>query len=365
MSQAQNKFLIGYGVVTVVGAGILTWLCMGASSAHDEQTRQVQEKADAVVRLKAKPLFPKQENVVRKKEQVNAYSQEVDKLHQAMLAYQKPLNPVVTPDDVRTKLGKFKAQLQALAQGRKIELPSNFDLGLDRYMNAAPLQAATPQVDYVVESVNTLLNSIFRRLITKLDVINVPEMPYEKGPATPATGAKKPGTTASAAKTTAAKTQKSKEVAPVLDEDKVFKRYHVYLSFTGPEKSVADAINDIATIGDGGPFFVINNLRVENDTKTGPQRTTGFAAQPLQQTPDPSAPPPTEGQEQKQVMLDARYILGNEKVTAFLDLDLVRFEEPAKPQAPAGGTATKPAPAPAPAPPPTPADSAAPAAPPQ
>jgi len=338
MSQAQNKFLIGYGAATVVGAGILTYLCLGASSAHDEQASQLQAKTDAVARLKGKPLFPKQENVAKKKEQVNAYSAEVDKLHQAMLAYQKPLNTAVTPDDVRTKLGKYKAQLQALAQGRKIELPGNFDLGLDRYMNAAPLQAATPQVDCVVESVNTLLNTVFRRLITKLDLINVPEMAYEKADA-PAAGTKKPGATAAPKPATGSASAKSKEAPPALEEDKVFKRYHVYISFTGPEKSVADAVNEIATIGDGGPFFVINNLRIENDTKAGPQRSAGFTASPLQQTVDPNAPPLPAGQEPKQVMVDARYILGNEKVTAFLDLDLLRFEEPAKPAAPASGSA--------------------------
>lgn len=346
MSQKQNKFLIGYGVGIAVVAGILGYLCLGASSTYDEKEQSLESKSKALEKLKAKPLFPNKDNVGKKKQQVVAFAAEVDKFHQAMLAYQKPLVSDITGDAVRTSIGKYKATLQALAKARGIELPANFDVGLDRYTNAAPVAAVAPQVNFVAESVNTLLTNIFRRGITKLDYVNAPEMSYEKPPAAPAADPKKSttGTAAKPATTSGSQStaSKSKEVAPVLAEDKVFKRYHVYVSFSGSEKSVSEAINDIAAIGEGGPFFVINNLRLENEKLEGPQKGGDFQVTPVQ--PDPNAPPPPSGAEVKPANYDARYILGNEKVTAFLDLDLLRFEEvPPPPGSPTSVGATKPA----------------------
>jgi hypothetical protein len=332
MSQQQNKFLLGYGLVTVVGAGLLGYLCLGANSAHDEAVAQLQTKTDQVSKLRSAALFPKAENVDLKEKQVDAFSAEVDKLHTALVAYQRPLDQEIIPDTVSQKLGKYKLELETIAKGRGIAVPQGFDLGLGRHMTGAPLKEAAPQVDYVAESVNTLITDLFRNGITKLDSIVVPELPYEKDKTPPPPPPsdkdknKKPARPSASARRdakAAAGNKAAAEKLPALEETAVLTRYKIFVTFTGSEKSVQDSLNQISTIPTGGPFFVINNIRVENETKEGPQKGSAFNATPVTQTdaaplPEGKAPP----------MIDTKYILGNEKITVYLDIDLIRFVDP-------------------------------------
>jgi hypothetical protein len=59
-------------------------------------------------------------------------------------------------------------------------------------------------------------------------------------------------------------------------------------------------------------------LRVENSMKDGPDKTVTVT---MEEKEDPET--------KTTVKRDAKYILGDEKVTLFLDLDLVRFLDPA------------------------------------
>ena len=329
MSQPQNKFLIGYGVVTALGAGLLGYLCLSANSEHEEIVNQLTSKEGQVKTLQTAAIFPKSENLEKKRKQVDDYAAEVDKLHTTMITYQRDLDMAITADAVNKKVGKYKAQLQALALGRKIGLPKpDFDLGLARYLNSAPKQAATPQVDYLVDSVNTLILGLFRNGITGLNAIQCPEQAYEKDDAPPAPAvdpkakAKKPATTR--AKATDKKgTAAPKVELPALEESKVLTRYKVNITFTGSEKAVQDSLNELASAPAGGPFFVMNSVRVENSSIKGPEKGVTFSAAPV--AVDPSNP---EQNKEKPAMVDHRYILGNEAVTVSLDLDLIRFNSP-------------------------------------
>jgi hypothetical protein len=69
---------------------------------------------------------------------------------------------------------------------------------------------------------------------------------------------------------------------------------------------------------------VTNVIRVENEKKSGPQRGATFT--PSQVPQAPGAPVPAEGA--KNAMIDSQFILGNEKVHVFVDMDLVRFLDP-------------------------------------
>ena len=325
MSQSQNKFIIGYGVVTAIGAGVLGYLCFSASTEHDEITNTLNSKQGQVTTLQTAPLYPNQENVDKKRAQVDAFSAQVDKLHTAMIAYQRALDTTITPDAVNAKFGKYKAQLEAMAQGRNIKLPAHFDMGLARYLAGTPRLSATPQVDYLGDSVNGLILNLFKNGITQLDAVNCPEQAYEKDdppPPPPPSATKKPApkpATAKKEKTPAA----PKVELPALDEVKVFTRYKIQLTFTGSEKSVQDSLNQIGNMPSGGPFYVINSIRIENEKKDGPPKGTPFAATPI--TPPAGAPADAAA---SSAMIDARYILGNEKITAAVDIDLVRFLDP-------------------------------------
>lgn len=346
MSQkTQNKFLVGYGAVTGVVGLALAYLCWSANSDSTEAAEKLEGAKRKLEGLRSAPIFPKPEHVSKKTQEVSVFKAEVDKLGEAVLAFQKPLDPAISPDDLKQKLGKYKTQIDGLAKGRSVGLPQDFGLGLNRYLTESPTKAATPKVDYLVEAANWLVNNLLDSGISRLDAINCPEMPYEKAAEEPKPAANikdKPKTSsASANKATTKKSTGSKEEPAALEESKVLTRFPISVTFTGSEQAVSDAMNKLASTGPGGPFFVTKSLRIENEKKEGPQRQTGFTASPV---------PAAEGEAKKEVpaMVDARYILGNEKVTARLEIDLVRFEgTPATSAAPAPPAPTSSTPAPA------------------
>lgn len=340
MSQSHQKFIIGYSAVTVIGAVALGFLCLSASSEHDEALQAYTAKKSNVEALEKAPLFPNDANVRKKKQQVTDYAIEVDKLHAALVEYQKPLDGEIAPDGVSTKLGKYKTQLEEVAKGR-LTLPKDFDLGLRRYLAGVPRTGEpTQQVDYLVESVNHLTKAIINSGVSEIVSIQCPEMEYEKpdpadAPPIPQDakgpkGGKKTTTNAKAKDPKAKDTKvdtKAKD-SKTLTENQVFNRYKILLTLTGSEKSLQDFLNQIATAPAPGPFFVTNLIRVESGAKEGPKQ--GAIA------------PPEQG-DNPEIVRDAVYILGNDKVTMRLDLDLLRFRSPES-VSPDGAPATDPAP---------------------
>lgn len=319
MSQSHQKFIIGYSAVTAIGAAVLGYLCLSASSEYDEVNAALNSKKSSLVALEKAPLFPNDANIRKKKQQVTDYAMEVDKLHAALVEFQKPLNEEIASDGVSTKLGKYKVQLEEVAKGR-LSLPKEFDLGLPRYLIGVPRTGEpTQQVDYLVESVNSLILTMINSGVSGLNAIQCPEMEYEK-PDPAAAPAPVRSTDAKGAKKSTPKDKKgdpkasSKAKDPnLLTEDQVFKRYKILLTLTGSEKSLQDFLNQITTAPAPGPFYVINLIRVENEKKEGPKKGASSL--------------PEQGEDPK-IVRDSVYILGNEKVTMRLDMDLIRFRSP-------------------------------------
>ena len=324
MSQSQNKFIIGYSVVTLVGAGILGYLCYSAYSSYDESQLKLKDGQTTLENLQKAPLYPNDANVEAKRRQVDAFTAEVDKLHTSMVAYQTPLDEETPADKVSEKLGEFKARLELTAKSRKIELPKDFSLGLSRYLTGAPLKEAAPQVNYLATSVNTLLTILVNNGVTKIDEIQCPELPYEKDTTPPPAPVdpkkKKPATPPAPATAKGAKPNAKTETA-ALDESKVLSRYKIQLQFTGAEKAVQECLNQIASLPEGGPFFAVNLMRIENESHQGPSKA--FNITPMPVPPDAADPAASDNS----ALIDSRYIIGNEKISVYLDIDLLRFQD--------------------------------------
>jgi hypothetical protein len=105
----------------------------------------------------------------------------------------------------------------------------------------------------------------------------------------------------------------------------VLDRYRVLLQFTGPEAAVQDALNRLATSGEGAPFFVINNMRIENEQKEGPTKQGGFQPTPIEGSARTTTTSDGAAAAIDPEVIDVRFILGSEKVTVFLDMDLIHF----------------------------------------
>ncbi len=325
----QKNFLVGYGVVTGVAALGLAYMAWSAGSTASEKTEEVTKKATEIRTLKKATLFPKAENVVAVKAQADDLLADAKKIHDALAKMQVPWEEKLSGLSVQEKINKYRDELTADAKSRGVKLPEGFALGLNRYADTAPTteNGVADTINFIVESVNKALGTVMRANISQIDKISVVPAPWEspadakaKPGAKPTTTAAKPATTGTpaAGKPTAGAVPPK---PPALDEKVAFRRFRVLLQLTGSESSVQEALNSLLTSGEGQPFFTVNTFRIENEQKDGAQKETSFAAETIK---DETAAPGAATDLDPEVR-DVKFIMGAEKVSAYLDLDLLVF----------------------------------------
>jgi hypothetical protein len=326
----QKNFLIGYGVVTGAAALGLLWMALGAGTARDTKADEVNQKVAAIKALKSNKLYPNSEFAANIKDRASELIAEAEKFNGNLYKLQVPWEPIDDGTAVQSKIIQYRDLLVGEAKGRGQALPSGFGLGLERYVDKAPLKDASPRLNFIASSMSKALNRILSAGITSVDKVYVVEADWEKD-AEPAADAKKtktpPKTTKAVAGAKDDKADKGKTAAapaPALAESAVYSRFRVLIQFTGAEQNVQDALNTLLTSGEGEPFFVVNSMRVENEMKNGPTKEAAFNPEPLKEEVAEGETVSQADQIDPEVR-DVRFILGSEKISAFLDADLLLF----------------------------------------
>lgn len=335
MSQKKNKFLTGYFTVLGIGAaglGYLTWSAWSNKNESAEKYAGTRSKLESLYKAK---VFPSAENVEAKKKQVAAYVEKVRELDNAVMVYQPKLDNELNVQGFQARLQQYRDAAVAAA-GSQVTLPSGFDMGMGAYLSGFPNAKAVPELSFWLEGINFLVNGLIEKGVYSIDSVKRPEMPFEKGEpaAEPAPDPKKKAAPKRRAPKRGAKAaEEEQEKAPALDESGVIKRYPVAITFTASNRAVNDVLTLLANTSpdkNSPYFFVIRNIRVENEKKDGPLRN--FEVQVREETPT--------GEGEQPFKRDAVYIFGGEKVQVYLDIDLLRFLEPSS-STPQATTAAK------------------------
>lgn len=320
---SQNKFLpIFFGVV---GAGALGlgYLAYSASdNASIEEAAYTKAKKE-LNELESAPLSRTEENAKKKKELVDKYLAQVADLNGTLRKYQAAPTDAPDPQAFQKKLQKYVADINKAAKDKSVTLPDKFDYGMGKYLSDfAPDGNVAQALSANLEALNFIASAALESGVRSVDYFSRDEIAIEKeapAPAPSGTGPKK----ATPAKKPDAK-QAAKATPSVLDESKVLERQSVRMTVTGKNKSVTALLEALAnTNPEKAPHFVtIRNLRIENEVKTGTSRTLEVKAEEIK----PEGQPP--------YIVDAVYVLGNQAIKAYLDIDIIRFldeEAPAKP----------------------------------
>lgn len=324
----QKTFLTAYGVVTGVAALGLLWMANSAGNTREEKALAVENRAKEIMTMKNAPIYPKAEfvaNMKVKSAQVIAAS---EKLHAELVKFQLPWDAALDGTQVQGKINTLRDSVLKNAKDRGVKLPENFAFGLDRYLEKAPTRDAAPRLNFVVESLNQTLETILRCGILSVDKFIVPSAKWEAVVETPGTGARPATRTAPKPATTAKADPKApKEVPPALPEDQVFQRFRIIMQITGSESTVQDALNAITTSGAGQPFYVINSFRMENEKKEGPGKEGLYQPEIIKEekAADGTTAAAAPADELNVEVKDVRFILGSEKISASVDMDLLLF----------------------------------------
>jgi hypothetical protein len=303
----KNKFLTTYLGVLVGGALILGWFLWSSYSKHKSARGEYDSTLGAVQALEGRPLYPNPKNLQSRKAQVDGYAAKVSELHNAVLAYQKPINE--SPDET-----KFQNRLTEIIKDIKLQAEftklgsgptpggADFDLGMGRYLTEIPRRDTVPHLEFQLDGIKRLVDIMLTDRVATIDSITRHELSVEsETPAVPPRGA--------AAATTAKKPTRPAAAGPALPEDKVLKRYPFTVRMTGSARSIEDVMNHVASSKEH--FFATRQLRVENEKKVGPPKGETTASS-------------SDSKDKK----DSTVVLGGEKVTASLDIDLIRFLPP-------------------------------------
>ncbi|MCB1092984.1 MAG: Amuc_1100 family pilus-like protein, partial [Verrucomicrobiae bacterium] len=210
-----------------------------------------------------------------------------------------------------------------LASEKKMELEKrdDFYMGFDAYRTTFPRPEVVSALNYQLEAVEHLLNSLAESGVDRLNFLTREQLPGEEqtADAVAATG---------------------------IVKGEVVQKYPITLGFVADHRDFQEFVNRIAN--DKDYFFILRVLRVDNSSPGGPSfETEGGLGQSAWLKPDGIEATQTEMEEMgmgtlpydefskkaieagwQQKRQDARIIFGQEKLEVFTVIDLVRFLSP-------------------------------------
>lgn len=321
----DNKFLTGFLIVTLLGAGAFGFLLFQAKGKYNDATNAYNDKINELQTLQGGKPYPNDSNFKKEQELQKQHQQAIVALQTQLSKAELPVEPL-TPEKFQDNLREAIKNVTALAakQGTEIE-NGKMTLGFEIYTTQPPRPEATPQLGRMLKGIEMVVTDLLSQSPTKLaDVKRVP-MP-EEGSVVP--GAPKPAATPTP-KPGAPAAKKTVEEQPLV------KRYPFDLSFVAQEPKFQKFVNNL--VSNKKQFFVPVAVSVANEMQNGSSKSAGADVAPPP-APDPSnpnapTPPPAE---------TTKFVVGEEKLNVTMRIELVDFAEPAA-EKPA--KSTKPAPA--------------------
>jgi hypothetical protein len=326
----ENKFLAGWIAVTLIGCVLLTINLLKARAEYDEAYSGFAATRDNVHALESKPLYPSEDNVVKKAEVVKIYREAVHGLHTKLASLQRPLRNI-EQTDFQSKLKKRIQQMNGDARRLGVELPDGFSLGMPEYVNALPEVNQCPLLDYQLDSIHTLCSLLLSKGISSIEALARLES---------ASGSKKNG---------------SKKNSNEVEEQKIVHRYPIEIVFTTKPDGLREFLNAVSNPVPGAPFHIVRLIRIANSKQLGPLRRVNFRSNEftpggeqqdsndggfnlLKQQTDESnfSVDDLVGQSEELVVEEevaeetenAEFILGQEEIEVYVKIELLRLEPP-------------------------------------
>lgn len=318
----QNKApaaIIGASVAGAAGLGFMLFQSWSGFGAKLEEFNMLNS---SIAGLNSAVLAPTPENLAKKQALVGEFTTEAGRLQTVLATLQSDVKvESISDTGFQAKLKTRIAETRKLA-GNAMALPAEFNLGFDRYNSELPPsnEVATELSGYL-DAVEEIVKAMVASGVAQLDMIERSDLPSEKG-AAPAPKGRRPGQQAAA--------------APELVE-----RRQVRAMITADQSALQMLLSKLASPSEMPHFTVVRLVRIENERQEGPLRAEVGLHTLAPPEGDAAAPPPVvapaegaaaEGQETKTLAAvkpagqDAVNVLGEEKLRAYLEIDLVSFK---------------------------------------
>ncbi len=317
----SKTWLVLYGLFAAALIGGAGYYCFGASGKYTEAIGTWESTKGNIRSLEKKVPYPSKANQDALQAKVDEYDDAVKALFDKLDKFQKKLNTTLKNTEfqqlVSSKVEDFRKF--ASSGGMEMDDADEFQLGFDTYANNIPAQELVPVLHYELEGIDLLLRELVDSGAEKMLSFRRDEIPGEPG-------------------------NSSK------DGDGVVKKYPVRLKFRASHDVFQTFINRIARNKEY--FYIVRVLKVTNDVKEGVLKPgtdeVGKGRPPKFQHPETKEVADSERLEEwgfpevKGAELeaqareagfvvateDARVLMGLEKLTVFMVVDIARFVNP-------------------------------------
>ena len=305
----EKPFVAVVGALTLVAAGGLGYFITMQNSRYDTALQDYEDAQTDDSQYRKMDLFPSKENQQKKKEAVENYEAELAAVKESMSSYVPTSIIDVTSDKFTTRLKAESDKLRSEFEAVGTELPDRFGLGFESYLTKLPRQEATGELGYQLDASTWLLGELVKARPTALKNIKRKSLSVENNG------------------------------EPLPDG---INRMEYELTFEGTEKTLRSLLSSIGNAKNY--LFEITAIRIANEKATPPEQgdvefvrieaeEAAAAAEEEENTgggfvipgqapaePEPEVAAPVE-QEGGEMILSQ--ILGEEKITVYLGLELV------------------------------------------
>ncbi len=314
---SSKAWLSTYGVIAVLALGGGGYYAASSYGKYRDALDSWDAKVSTVESMERKAPYPNDENFKGLSAKVDSYKTSVTALSQTLNSFQRPLNTELRNTDfqvrVKTKVEEFR---KAAAQAKmEIESSSDFQLGFDSYANTMPGQDLVPILDYELEAIDHMLQKLLTCGAEKLSE-------FQRDPIFGESAGPKEGETGTVHK------------------------YPVRYRFTGSYDSLQKFINELAN--DREFFYIVRVMKVQNSSLEGARKLATGGDEATTRYEDPSTKQVataemlaewgqgTASEEEVAAKakaagfikadLDARVLMGLEKLNVYLVVDITRFD---------------------------------------
>lgn len=323
----ENKPLAAILGVILFGSLVLGYLLYDAWSGYEEKKEGYLGLGTQMAGLKSARLAPTDANLQAKKQMVEEYAADVNRLGAALLILQPKVEP--TKDiEFQTKLKAKISEVRTAAQS-KMQLPAEFAFGFDEYTSSLPASAASTELSGYLDAMDELVKMLMKCNVQSLDLLERSKLAAE-------------------APSSANAQAQGARMAQAQTSGEILEKRQISLILTLDQGALQLLISRLATTE--MPYFTsVRQLRIENQRQDGPQRSDirlpSRGGQPIINNgggvvkKEETAAAADEIRPPDPAEVDTIPVFGNELLKVRLEIDLIKFLDAAKgvaAQVPAG-----------------------------
>ncbi len=321
-----------FGVIAALMIGGTGFYAYSSYGSYKMALEGWDSKVGDIQTLERKVPYPNEDNSESVKASLDRYKASVQQLSDTLNTFQRPLNKELANTTfqqlVKERVEGFRQY--ARTGGLEIDSTTEFQLGFDSYANTLPQPELVPVLDYELEAIDHLLRTLVDCGAETISAFQRDAIPGEVG---------------SSGK----------------HESGVVHKYPVRFRFSGSFEAFQKFVNALAN--DKEFFYILRVLKVKNEATDGALKASGdggpsFARYENPTTKEVANPEMlaewgAEGASESDIAArakeagfvmadqDARVLMGQEKISVFVVIDITRFLGPDEGEKPEPGTEAK------------------------